>query len=326
MIRGVMSSSGAINARRMRISVRGAVQGVGFRPFVFRLARELGLVGWVCNTAQGAQVEAEGAEAVLRVFSDRLHAEKPPAAFYTGFESAWLDPVGHAQFEIRPSEGGERTALVLPDIAVCGDCLRELFDAADRRYRYPFINCTNCGPRYSIIEALPYDRARTTMKGFTMCGACQAEYEDPRNRRFHAQPNACPVCGPQLAWWTGAGETVAARDAALRRAAAAIRAGQVVALKGIGGFQLLVDARREEAVRRLRERKHREEKPLAVMCPDMASVKAWCEVSEGEGRRLASPEAPIVLLRGGGWPGGKARRPRGRGARRGWRRAIRIWG
>jgi hydrogenase maturation protein HypF len=283
--------------RRVKITLRGAVQGVGFRPFVFRLAREMELTGWVLNTAQGAALEAEGAETALTTFIHRLKTEKPPAAFFSGFECAWLDAAHYPQFEIRPSTGGERTAVVLPDIATCPDCRRELFDPANRRYRYPFINCTHCGPRYSIIEALPYDRSNTTMKAFTQCPACQAEYEDPRDRRFHAQPNACPVCGPQLAWWSANGDALATQVAALEQAVTAIRAGKIVAIKGIGGFQLLADARQEATLRQLRERKHREEKPLAIMCPDLASVRAYAEPSELESQRLQAPEAPIVLLR-----------------------------
>ena len=175
------------------------MQGVGFRPFVFRLATELKLAGWVNNSPQGVFIEVEGPRAALGKFLLRLESEKPPRSFIQSLEASWLDAVGYTGFEIRESEtGGDKTALVLPDIATCPDCLREIFDPHNRRYRYPFTNCTNCGPRFSIIESLPYDRANTSMKPFTMCPQCQAEYDDPRDRRFHAQPNACPVCGPQL--------------------------------------------------------------------------------------------------------------------------------
>jgi hydrogenase maturation protein HypF len=204
--------------------------------------------------------------------------------------------VGFAGFEIRQSTGGEKTALVLPDIATCADCLREVLDPADRRFRYPFTNCTNCGPRFTILRGLPYDRPRTTMSGFVMCPACQAEYDDPRDRRFHAQPNACASCGPRLALWTAAGHTVARDDEALGAAAAAIRGGATVALKGLGGFHLLVDARNDAAVRRLRAAKAREEKPFALMVPGLAFAAALCRVSSDEARLLSSPEAPIVLL------------------------------
>ena len=187
---------------RLKLSIRGAVQGVGFRPFVFRLASELKLTGWVNNSPQGVFIEVEGPRAALEKFLLRLETEKPPRSFIQSLESSWLDAIGYKKFEIRKSEtGGDKTALVLPDIATCPDCLREIFDPANRRHRYPFTNCTNCGPRFSIIESLPYDRANTSMKTFTMCPQCQAEYDDPRDRRFHAQPNACPVCGPRLEFW-----------------------------------------------------------------------------------------------------------------------------
>jgi hydrogenase maturation protein HypF len=280
------------------ISVRGAVQGVGFRPFVFRLASELKLRGWVNNSPQGVFIEVEGARDKLEKFLLRLESEKPPRSFIQSLESSWLDAAGYKSFEIRESEtSGKKTALVLPDIATCPDCLREIFDPKNRRHRYPFTNCTNCGPRFSIIEALPYDRANTAMKSFSMCPACQAEYDDPRSRRFHAQPNACPVCGPRLEFWNSKGEAIFGADEALLAAAHAIRRGGIVAVKGVGGFHLLADAHDEKAVQFLRERKHREEKPFALMFPSPAGVKAVCEVSPLEKRLLLSTEAPIVLLR-----------------------------
>ena len=298
---------------RLKIAVRGAVQGVGFRPFVFRLANELKLTGWVNNSPQGVFLEAEGPRAALEKLLLRLESEKPPRSFIQSLEASWLDAVGFKDFEIRPSEtGGNKTALVLPDIATCPDCLREIVDPANRRFRYPFTNCTNCGPRFSIIESLPYDRANTSMKSFTMCPQCQAEYDDPANRRFHAQPNACPVCGPQLELWrrrTGFqpgsdfNKNGARRDAcstnndALLAAARAICEGKIVAVKGLGGFHLLTDARNDKAVRLLRERKHREEKPFALMFPSPEAIKAVCEVSPLEERLLRSPESPIVLLK-----------------------------
>jgi hydrogenase maturation protein HypF len=283
---------------RLKAVVRGAVQGVGFRPFVYRLATGLGLKGWVLNSSQGVFLEVEGSSANLRKFLLRLETEKPPRSIIQSLESSFLDAIGYETFEIRYSDdAGAKTVLILPDIAPCADCLREMTDPADRRHRYPFINCTNCGPRYSIIEALPYDRAHTSMKAFTMCPACDREYHDPLDRRFHAQPNACPDCGPQLEWWDAQGNVLAARDEALLAAAEKIRAGEIVALKGVGGFQLLADARNEAAVRRLRERKHREEKPFAVMHPNAESADEDCEISELERRLLTSAEAPIVLLR-----------------------------
>lgn len=212
-------------------------------------------------------------------------------------ESTWLDAVGHQGFEIRESDGGgPRDALVMPDIATCDECLREVLDPDDRRYRYPFINCTNCGPRFSIIESLPYDREHTSMRRFAMGADCHREYHDPRDRRFHAQPNACPVCGPRLSCWNACGELVAERADALYAAVAAIRDGRIVAVKGLGGFHLMVDAGPEVAIVRLRERKHREEKPLAVMFPDVFDVRGVCQVSAMEERLLTSPERPIVLL------------------------------
>ncbi|MEO5718719.1 MAG: carbamoyltransferase HypF [Chthoniobacterales bacterium] len=281
----------------MRIIVRGAVQGVGFRPFVYRLATELALQGWVINSAQGVFIEIEGAPEILAEFGRRLRAEKPTRAIIQSCESSHLDAVGYEGFEIREStDTGGKSALILPDIATCDDCRREIFDESDCRFRYPFTNCTNCGPRFSIIEALPYDRANTSMKKFVMCEDCAREYRDPANRRFHAEPIACPRCGPQLEFWGSLGEGRLQKEAALARASAEIRAGKIVALKGIGGFQLLVDARNDEAVRRLRERKHREEKPFAVMFPSLEQVRAACELTVLEEALLISPEAPIVLL------------------------------
>lgn len=284
-------------AIRLKILVRGAVQGVGFRPFVYRLATELGLRGWVSNTAGGVHIELEGSQDDLRQFLLRLEPEKPALAAIQSLESSYLDPIGFERFEIRASAGGKKTALVLPDVATCPACLAEMNDPNDRRYRYPFINCTHCGPRYTIVERLPYDRPNTTMRRFEMCDACRAEYEDPANRRFHAQPTACPICGPQLALWDRSGNVLATRDDALMACAAALRDGQIVAVKGLGGFHLMVLASDAAAVRRLRERKHREEKPFALLYPAITAVREDCEVSDVEERLLLSPEAPIVLLR-----------------------------
>ncbi len=308
-----MNQAGPASQRtRLKLTVRGAVQGVGFRPFVFRLAAELGLAGWVNNSPQGVFIEVEGPRAELEKFLLRLETEKPPRSFIQSLEASWLDPVGCTAFEIRPSEiGGNKTALVLPDIATCPDCLREIFDPQNRRHRYPFTNCTNCGPRFSIIESLPYDRANTSMKAFTMCPQCRAEYDEPHDRRFHAQPNVCPVCGPRLELWESGTGILPVSDrleacstfspprdhGVLLAAANAIREGRTVAVKGLGGFHLMVDARNDNAVQLLRERKHREEKPFALMFPSLESVKAECEVSPLEERLLRSPEAPIVLLK-----------------------------
>ncbi len=282
---------------RLRVTVRGAVQGVGFRPFVYRLATGLRLTGWVSNTSQGVTIEAEGDKARLEEFLLRLEQEKPPRSSIQSLEFSFLDRVGYAAFEIRESTSGQKTALVMPDIATCPDCLSEIFDPQDRRYRYPFTNCTNCGPRFSILEALPYDRPNTTMRGFTMCEACRAEYEDPLDRRFHAQPNACPTCGPHLELWDRNDGVLASHHDALLQTAQALRRGAIVAVKGLGGFHLMVDARDENAVRRLRRLKAREEKPFALMYPSLSLVKAHCNVDKLEGRLLLSAESPIVLLR-----------------------------
>jgi hydrogenase maturation protein HypF len=286
--------------QRLRVVIRGAVQGVGFRPFVYRLATEMGLSGWVINSSQGVFIEVEGHKPQLDTFLLRVEREKPPRSFIQSLESSFLDPVGFTAFEIRHSEeSGPKSVLVLPDLAICPDCLRDIFDPANRRYRYPFTNCTNCGPRFSIIEGLPYDRPNTSMKAFPMCDACRAEYENPLDRRFHAQPNACPQCGPHIELWDRGGKVLATHHDALLHAANAIRRGQVVAVKGIGGFHLMVDARNDDAVQLLRDRKHRVEKPFALMAPSLEQVKVhcMCEVSEFEERLLLSPESPIVLLR-----------------------------
>jgi hydrogenase maturation protein HypF len=248
-------------------------------------------------------VEVEGQSCNLELFLIRLEAEKPPRSFIQSLESSWLDAVGYKNFEIRPSApGGSKSALILPDIATCPDCLHEIFDPSNRRYRYPFTNCTHCGPRFSIIRGLPYDRANTSMNQFAMCPLCQAEYEDPTDRRFHAQPNACPRCGPQLELWARNGEVIARGEQALARVAAAIREGRSVAVKGLGGFHLMVDSSNDQSLRRLRELKHREEKPFALMFPTLAAVRDVCELSPLEERLLRSSEAPIVLLRRRGDP------------------------
>jgi len=263
---------------------------------VYRLAAELRLTGWVRNTPAGVLLEVEGSQDALQQFQARLKDQKPANCFIYSSEVTVLDPVGYTAFTIEQSLAGEKSAIVLPDIATCPACLTELFDPANRRFRYPFINCTHCGPRFSIIESLPYDRPHTSMKRFEMCAACRSEYENPEDRRFHAQPNACPVCGPWLELWRKDGSKAAERDDALRAAAQAIREGQVLGLKGIGGFQLLVDARNDQALRRLRQLKNREEKPFALMYPSLARLEPDCAVSQLERDILLSPAAPIVLL------------------------------
>lgn len=277
---------------RRRVRVRGAVQGVGFRPFVYRLAVEAGLSGWVLNDADGVLLELEGDPGVLDGMLDRLRAELPIHARIESLESHETEPTGARGFEIRPSPPGSRGAAeLLPDLATCPACLAEVRDPTDRRYRYPFTNCTHCGPRFSIVERLPYDRANTTMDRFAMCSACRAEYDDPRDRRFHAQPNACPDCGPQLQLDQHSG------DDAMRTAAALLRDGAIVAVKGIGGFHLMVDARDTSAVERLRARKGRRDKPFAVMFPNAAAVDQACHLTEVERAALTASDAPIVLVR-----------------------------
>jgi hydrogenase maturation protein HypF len=283
---------------RAKINVFGAVQGVGFRPFVYRLATQLDLNGWVLNSSQGVFIEVEGPRNQLEIFVARLENDKPPLAIIQSLECSFLDPIGYKKFEIRYSDqSGQKRALILPDIATCPDCLREIGDPANRRYRYPFTNCTNCGPRFSIIEELPYDRPNTSMRRFKLCPQCEAEYHDPGDRRFHAQPNACPECGPRLEFWDSRGNVLAEKDAALRKAAESVAGGKIVALKGLGGFQLTVDARHEEAVVRLRERKRREGKPFALMYPSLERAEGDCLISPEEERLLRSPASPIVLLR-----------------------------
>lgn len=282
---------------RIRLSLRGLLQGIGFRPFVYQLAHEIGLKGWVQNSPQGVSIEAEGNRESLDEFMLRLEKESPPNTVFHGMQSSQLEPLGYEHFIIKASEkSGDQSTLILPDIATCADCLREIFDPSNRRYLYPFTNCTHCGPRFSIIEALPYDRKHTSMKQFQMCGSCQVEYENPQDRRFHAQPNACPDCGPHLEFWDPNGDSLSNNDEALEDAVRAIKAGAILAVKGLGGFHLMVNACNDQAVRRLRKKKYREEKPFAVMFQDLPSIKKICEVSTLEEKILLSAEAPIVLL------------------------------
>ncbi|MFW6357900.1 MAG: carbamoyltransferase HypF [Chroococcales cyanobacterium] len=283
--------------QRLSLHIEGIVQGIGFRPFVYRLAIELGLVGWVNNSSQGVTIEVEGNRETLNAFLVQLETKKPPHAEIHSLKSCWLPLKGYTSFEIRPSETtSSKSAAILPDLATCPECLAEIFNPNNRRYRYPFTNCTHCGPRYSIIQDLPYDRPKTTMRHFQMCPACQEEYENPLNRRFHAQPNACPVCGPHLSLWDSQGNVLAEYEAALQETAKGIREGKIVAVKGLGGFHLVVDARNETAVKELRQRKHRPDKPLALMYPSLDAIQEVCEVSDIEATLLQSRESPIVLL------------------------------
>ncbi len=287
----------AAAAQRLRVEVRGAVQGVGFRPFVYRLARELELAGWVLNDSRGVTVEVEGTRERLEAFSDRLRRERPPRAVVHGVRTRWSPPRGEAGFVIRHSaRAGAKRVVVLPDVATCPACLAEVLDPADRRHRYPFTNCTDCGPRFTIVRSLPYDRPGTTMAGFALCPDCRREYEDPADRRFHAQPNACPRCGPRLSLWAPGGDDAAGGDDALTAAAAALRRGEIVAVKGLGGFHLMADAGDGAAVARLRRRKGREEKPFALMVADLAAAGRLCRLDAAAAAVLAAPECPIVLL------------------------------
>lgn len=282
---------------RHRLQIRGVVQGVGFRPFVYRIALEHGLGGWVRNRPDGVELEVQGPLEALGAFAAALRNDKPAPARIEGIETLEIpEVVSPEPFHIRESGEGARRPTVPADLATCAACLAEVSDPAERRYRYPFTNCTHCGPRYSIIEALPYDRPRTSMKAFPLCAACGAEYGAVRDRRFHAQPVACATCGPTLELVDTVGGRLAMGDAALRGAVAALGRGEVLALKGLGGYQLLVDATDGAAVARLRERKRREEKPFAVMFPDLEGLQEACAVSAEERALLEGPEAPIVLL------------------------------
>jgi len=288
----------SLQVKRLRLDINGVVQGVGFRPFVYRLATAENLHGFICNTGDGVSIEVEGTAAALERFLLRLDREIPPHAAVHQRRMSWLIPQAQQGFVIAQStKAGTDAGAVVPDIATCPDCLRELLDPEDRRYLYPFTTCVQCGPRYSIIEGQPYDRERTTMRHFGMCLACQAEYTDPTCRRFHAEAIACPECGPQLALWDNTGRTVATHHSALLETAAALHGGMIVALKGLGGFQLLVDARNDGAVCRLRAHKQRPSKPFALMFQSLEAVEEAAHVQESERHLLSSPKAPIVLLR-----------------------------
>jgi hydrogenase maturation protein HypF len=288
---------------RVRARVEGTVQGVGFRPFVYRLAGELELGGWVLNDSRGVLLEVEGSPRASDEFLRRLESEAPPLAVIERVDAETVSPSGAAGFTIRPSpSGGDVSAAVTADTATCADCLRELFDPADRRYRYPFINCTNCGPRFTIVRGVPYDRPLTTMAGFEMCADCRGEYEDPSDRRFHAQPNACPACGPAVSLVGGGslspgGETASAGGDTISVAAGRLRAGAILAVKGIGGYHLACRADDEAAVARLRGRKHREDKPFALMVATLEAAGELVELSALERELLAAPARPIVLAR-----------------------------
>jgi hydrogenase maturation protein HypF len=283
---------------RLSVRVEGTVQGVGFRPFVRNLAYGMGLAGLVGNDAGGVFIEVEGDPTDLADFLHHLRHEAPPLSVIEEVRTHPIPARGGDSFEIVASDGtGERQALVTADTATCTDCLHELFDPADRRYLYPFINCTNCGPRFTIVRDVPYDRPNTTMASFAMCANCRREYDDPDDRRFHAQPTCCPVCGPTLALVAAGGDVVGTGDGALAGAVDRLRAGNIVAVKGLGGYHLAVVASSEVAAGRLRARKHREDKPFAVMVSDLGTARALCELTGPEEKLLTSPSHPIVLAR-----------------------------
>ena len=278
------------------ITVFGVVQGVGFRPFVHSLAGEYDLKGWVRNRSGNVDIEVEGTEANLNSFLEGLKSRAPAVAHIEKTEVTYTPPKGYGAFEIKESRkkgGGSR--LVSPDIAMCSRCREEISDPANRRFQYPFTNCTNCGPRFSIIEDIPYDRARTTMRRFSMCPDCRREYENPSDRRFHAQPNACPSCGPFL-WLTNCNGVAVECDSVIKKASELLRSGNIVAIRGIGGVQLACDAGNEKVVELLRRRKHRPAKPFALMLDDLETVKKYCQVSSDEAELLTSQHSPIVLL------------------------------
>jgi hydrogenase maturation protein HypF len=290
------------NIERRRLVVQGIVQGVGFRPFVYKQALRCGLGGFVLNDSVGVMIEIEGEPDALAAFERALREQAPPLARVDSVVAEVLPPRGETAFLIgRSRAGAERRTLIAPDTATCDDCLRELFDPADRRYGYPFINCTNCGPRFTIIQDVPYDRDKTTMRVFPMCPACQAEYDDPLDRRFHAQPNACPVCGPAVTfepWLPSAtsGERPVFAEP-ISEAARQLAGGAILAIKGLGGYHLACDALNVAAVDRLRRRKHREAKPFALISPDLTTIRQLCLVSDAEAALLESHRRPIVLLR-----------------------------
>ena len=283
--------------KRVRYLFTGVVQGVGFRPFIYRMATRHSLSGFVQNRPDGVVVEVEGPADAIHSFMSSVNGDPPPLADVSGISSGEVEIKNDKAFRIIESEaGGPGNVHITPDIATCGDCLKELFDTADRRFHYPFINCTNCGPRLTIIKDIPYDRINTSMSCFPMCPLCQEEYENPADRRFHAEPNACPACGPSLKLLDEKGNPLSDRDP-LKRAIELLLSGYVIAIKGLGGFHLAVDAANDEAIKRLRSRKFREEKPLAIMVRDVETASRISMIGKEEELILLSPQRPIVLAR-----------------------------
>ncbi len=282
---------------RRRYQINGIVQGVGFRPFVYRQATALQLSGWICNSPAGVELELQGSSADLDSFDHVLCHGTPPLALISSLLRTDIPPGEETGFSILPSTGGAADIRIAPDSATCDDCLRELGDPTDRRYRYPFITCTNCGPRYSIITGIPYDRPLTTMAGFPLCSDCQREYEDPGDRRFHAQPIACHNCGPQVQLRSATGVSLGTREEAILEAVRQLKAGAIVAVKGLGGYHLAVDPCNHTAVALLRQRKERDEKPFALMAATIDAARALATLTEQEEQLLTSPEAPIIIVR-----------------------------
>ncbi|MFQ6115604.1 MAG: carbamoyltransferase HypF, partial [bacterium] len=281
---------------RQKATIKGMVQGIGFRPFIYNLAKKHNLQGYILNTSTGVDIEVEGEAGQIDLFFQAIENNHLPLAHITSIERITLPPISYHEFTIRESiASADKTVLISPDICVCEDCLAEMGDPEDRRYHYPFINCTNCGPRYTIIEDVPYDRPTTSMRVFQMCRDCKREYDDPTNRRFHAQPNACPVCGPRVELFDNQRNLVDTDDP-IHQAVDFLKKGYIVAIKGLGGFHLAVDAENNEAVLRLRKRKNREEKPLAIMSHNLNQIHQYACISPQEEALLTSPQHPIVLL------------------------------
>ena len=283
---------------RAQIIVKGVVQGVGFRPYVFKLAESLDLKGHVANTSEGVIIDVEGTG--VSEFIHRLKNEAPPLSQITDISVIPLPAYGYPDFSIKKSRdqaGNLPFTLVSPDVSICDDCLRELLDPTDRRYLYPFINCTNCGPRYSITKSIPYDRPNTTMAGFTLCPGCLKEYHDPRDRRFHAQPNACPTCGPDVEFRVRSTESGVKGADAIKPTIKLLKTDGIVAVQGIGGFHIACDAANDGAVKKLREKRRKSNKPFAGMTPSVEQAQQFCAISEEEKKLLLSSRRPVVLLR-----------------------------
>jgi hydrogenase maturation protein HypF len=298
MTSAIQSHIGSDQRERIQLTIRGTVQGIGLRPFVFRLAQELSLGGWIANTTQGALLELEGTPNCLRAFQKRITTELPLSGNIQTISSTPIPDIGEQSFSIRPSQWDNQThSVISPDLATCQSCLEDINNPQSRRYRYPFTTCAQCGPRFSIVLRLPYDRLNTTMHQFVFCDDCLHEYDDPSDRRFHAETIACPSCGPQVELWNQEGNLLNQREEAFRAASDIVRKGGILAVKGLGGFQLWVNAESSEAVQRLRQRKHRPTKPFAVLFPSLTYLEQHCSVSPDEIELLTSPAAPIVLVK-----------------------------